>query len=82
MLPQLPVIPIVITINRGLLDRAVHPLHLPVRPRMVGLGQPMIDAVPNAGPAKGVAPKRGRRPVSVFGQVRELNAVVGQDGVA
>jgi hypothetical protein len=27
------------------LDRAIHPLDLPVRPGMIDFGQPMLDAV-------------------------------------
>jgi hypothetical protein len=40
-----------------ILDGAVHPLGLTVRPGMLGLGQPMIDIVEGAGIFEGV---RGR----------------------
>jgi hypothetical protein len=36
------------------LDGAVHPFDLTVRPRMLGLGQPMIDIVEGAGVFEGM----------------------------
>jgi len=38
----------------------------------------MLDAVPAAGAIEGMASEPGRRPRSVFGQVGELNAVIGE----
>jgi len=40
---------IVVDLDGGVLDGAVHPLNLAIRPRMVGFGQPMLDAVGDAG---------------------------------
>lgn len=42
---QLIVAVMVEALNGGVLDRAVHALDLTVGPRMVGLGQPVLDAV-------------------------------------
>jgi hypothetical protein len=48
---------------------------------MVGLGEPVLDAVLAADPVEDVAhPARGRA-VAVLGQVGEGHAVVGQHGV-
>ncbi len=43
--PELFVGLVVVALDRGILDGAVHPLDLTVGPRMVGLGQAMLDAV-------------------------------------
>jgi predicted RNA methylase len=43
--PELFVGLVVIALDRGVLDGAVHPLDLTVGPGMVGLGQTMLDAV-------------------------------------
>jgi len=40
--------------DRGLLDRAVHPFDLAVRPRVVELREAMVDAQLGAGQIKGV----------------------------
>jgi hypothetical protein len=34
-----------VALNGGLLERSVHPLNLTIGPRMVWLGQPVLDAV-------------------------------------
>ena len=36
---------VVVDLDRGVLDRAVHPLGLAIGPRVVGLGQPVLDAM-------------------------------------
>jgi hypothetical protein len=41
--------------NRGLFDRAVHPLDLAIGPRMIWLGQPVIYVLLGTGELKGVA---------------------------
>src|SRR5829696_628544 len=58
--------------DRGVLDRAVHPLSLSVGPWVVGFGEPVLDAVLPADPVEdvGAQPSTGR-PVPVFGQVSE-----------
>jgi hypothetical protein len=72
------------------LEGAVHPLDLTVRPRVVGLGQPVLDAVLRAGVLEGVGaedlaavhglPDQGRGRGDVAGRP-EVLAVVGQHGV-
>src|ERR687884_682728 len=47
-------------LHGSLLDRAVHPLSLTVRPRVIRLGQPVLDAVLAADPVEDV-PHPGRR---------------------
>jgi hypothetical protein len=42
---QLPMRVVVITPDGRLLERSVHPLDLAVGPRMVGLGEAMLDAM-------------------------------------
>src|SRR3546814_2074053 len=42
---ELAVVVIVETFDGGLLDRAVHPLDLAIRPGMLHLGQPVLDGV-------------------------------------
>ena len=43
--PELVVGVVVVALDCGVLDGAVHPLDLTVGPRMVGFGQAMLDAV-------------------------------------
>jgi hypothetical protein len=45
MLSEVPMGVVVIAPHRRLLERAVHPLHLAVSPRMIRLGEAMLDAV-------------------------------------
>ena len=45
MLLELVVRLIVIALDGCLLDSAIHPLDLPVRPRMLDFGQPMFDSI-------------------------------------
>jgi hypothetical protein len=68
-------------LDRGLFHGAVHPLGLPIRPGMVGLGQPVLDAVLAADAVEDVPHPPCRRPVPVLGQVGESHPVVGQDRV-
>ena len=42
---ELVVVLVVVAFDGGFLDGPVHPLDLPIRPRMVGFGQAMLDAV-------------------------------------
>lgn len=72
---------VVIPFDGGVLDGSVHPLDLTVGPRMVGLGQPVVDAMAPAGPVEGMAAQHCRGAFTVFRQVSELDAVVGQDCV-
>lgn len=45
MLPQLIMAPVMVAFDGGVLDAAVHPFDLTIGPRMVGLGESMLDAV-------------------------------------
>ena len=78
---ELCVAVVVVALNGGFLDGAVHALDLSVGPRMIGLSQAMVDALPKTDPIKRVTTKTGGRALTVLGQVGELNAVVGQHGV-
>lgn len=74
----------------GLFDRAVHPLDLAVGPRMLGLGQAMVDVDDGAGVFEGMCsegllafdhlPDLGRVPGFAPG-IGEVGAVVGQHSV-
>lgn len=90
MLPQLSMALIVIGANRGVLDGAVHAFDLPVGPRMIGLGEAMIEVMAGAGVFKGMSPKEFaalHRQLdggsSGLGVARsgEVGAVVGEDGM-
>lgn len=65
--------------DRRVLDRAVHPLDLAVRPRMVRLGQPMLDPVVLADHVEAHLPGAGGVPIA--GLIGELDAIIGQDRV-
>ena len=62
----------------GLLDGAHHPLGLAVGPGMIGLGEPVLDAVCLADAAEDMAHPSRRTALIAL---NELHAVVGQDGV-
>jgi hypothetical protein len=76
-------------VDRGVLDRAVHPLDLAVRPRVRGLRQPVLDAELLARVLEGVHPPSRRLVVRRQGRVGrrerervdELEAVVGEHRV-
>lgn len=55
MAAELVVAVVVVALDGRVLDRAVHPFDLTVGPRMVRLGQPMLDAMALAGPIEGMA---------------------------
>ena len=74
--PQLGVIVIVVSLDRRLLDGSVHSFDLAVGPRVLGLGEPMLDFVL---PTDAVENVLERIPVGFA--VGELDAVVGQHGV-
>ena len=76
---QLLVIVVVEALDGRILDGAVHSLHLAVGPRMVDLGQPVLDAVVVADPIEDVMER-----IFVTGLVGKLDAIVGEyrvDGV-
>ena len=59
---------VVVALDRGFLDGAVHALDLAVGPRMVGLGQAMLDAVLGADLVEGMAAQPGGRSLAVLGR--------------
>jgi hypothetical protein len=62
VVPELPVAVVVISPDSGVLESAVHSFDLAVRPRMVGLGETMFDAVLAADAVELVQPIAGGRP--------------------
>ena len=66
-------------LDRGVLDRAVDPLDLAVCPRMVRLGQPVLDAVRFADHVEAHRP--GIDGVPVARLICELDPVIGQNRV-
>ena len=80
---------VVIALDGGVLDGAVHSLDLAVGPGMLGLGQPMIDVVWAQAYSKACAGRaRPRRsalmsggPIHVRRRIGEVDAVVGEHGV-
>ena len=59
------------------LEGAIHPLDLPVGPRMIWLRHPMLDPVRSTEQIEHMGSPPGRRPLTVLRQVAELNAVIG-----
>ena len=70
------------SLDGGFLARAVHPLGLPVCPRVMRCCQLVSNAVFIAHPAKDVHSQKGvDELVTIFGQVCRGHAVVGENGV-
>ena len=66
-------------LDRGVLDGAVHPLGLAVGPRVIRLGQSVLDAMLDADAIEDVRPEEAAgRALAVLGQIGEGHAVVGQ----
>jgi hypothetical protein len=75
-------------LDGSVLDGAVHPLDLAIGPRMLRLGETVIDVVAGAGHFEGVSPEElltcdhlldlGQRPTLA---IREVDAVVRENGV-
>jgi hypothetical protein len=90
MLTQLVVTVIMVAMDRGLLDGAVHSFNLPIGPRMPRLGQSVINVTDSACIFKGMAPKStafleclldiGRCPTFAI-WIGELHAIVREDRV-
>ena len=72
---------IVIAFDLYLLDRPVHAFDLAIGPRMIWLCKPMLNAVTHACSIERMASPSCGWSISVFWQISELNAVIGQDGV-
>src|ERR1700730_14048069 len=90
MASELRVRLVVESLDRRLLDGAVHALDLTVGPRVLGLGEAMIDVVLRASEFEGVSAEDlvplehgldlGRSPAIAAG-LSEVGAIVGQDRV-
>ena len=79
MRSQLIMAVVVEAFDGGFFDRSVHPLDLAVGPEMVGLREPMLNAVGFADHVE--AHGLGVGSISVSGLLCELDAVVSEDGV-
>ena len=78
---ELPGAVVVIAFDGGFLDGPVHAFDLAVRPRMLDLGESVLDAVLAAAHVKHMGHVPGRWAIGVARWKRELNAVVGEHGV-
>ena len=81
---------IVEALDGRFLDGSVHSLHLPIRPRVLGLGQPVVDVVLRAAELEGVGAEELSAHYGFFDLgdgrgtspwYRELDAVVGENGM-
>ena len=70
---------VMVALNGGLFDSAVHPFDLAVGPRVVGFRQPVLDPVGLADHVEAHRP--GIDCVAVPGLLSELDAVFREDGV-
>ena len=68
-------------INGGFFDGAIHTFDLSVGPGMPGLGEAMIDSMPKTDPVEGVSAETSRGAFAIFGQIGELDPVVGEHGM-
>jgi hypothetical protein len=78
---QLVIAVVVVALNRGLFDGAVHALDLAVGPGMVRFGKSVVDAEPKTDPVEGMAAKAGGWSLSILWKISELDAVVGEHGM-
>jgi len=69
---------VVVTVDGGLFEGAVHALDLTVRPGVIGFGQAMLNAVRPADLIERVATKLGSSTITEARQVDELEAVIGE----
>lgn len=68
--------------NCRVFDCSIHPLCLAIGPRMIGLGEPVLDAMFGADTAEDVSAGRAvHLAVAIFGQVGEGHAVVREHSV-
>jgi diguanylate cyclase (GGDEF)-like protein len=81
VLSELAMRVVVIAPDGCLFERPVHSLDLTVGPRMVGLGEAMIDVVLAADTIEHVQPVASGRAGSMLNAVTELDAIIGEDGV-
>lgn len=81
MLFELPVAVIVKAFDGGFLDGAVHPLDLAVGPRVLDLGQTVLDAVLAAAHAEHMLHVAGSRTTGIARQKSELDPIVGENSM-
>jgi Domain of unknown function (DUF4910)/winged helix-turn-helix len=67
---------VVVLLNGGILERAVHAFHLPVRPGMVGFGEPMVDAMLLTDAINNML-----QGIDITLTIGELNAMISQPGL-
>lgn len=67
---------VVVALDGGVFERAVHALNLTVGPRVIRLGESVVDLVLKTHPVEDV-----RKRVPVFLTVGELNPVISEHGV-
>lgn len=72
---------IVIALHRGLLDGSVHSLDLAVRPRMIGFGQTVFDAVGSTDLVEAVNAITCSPAIAIARQIGELDAVIREHDV-
>src|SRR5215210_300783 len=78
---ELLVVIVMEALNGGLLEGPVHSLDLTVRPRVLHLGEAMLDAVFTAAHVEHMRHVASRRAIRVARWKGELDAVVGEDSV-
>ena len=81
MLPELLVDFVLVAADGGFFQRPFHPLDLTVGPRVVGLGEAVLDAVFEADAVELVDHVASGRSGAMLRHVAELHAVVGQNCV-
>lgn len=70
-----------VSLHGRVLDGSVHALDLSVRPRMVGLGQPVFDSADMAGAVEGMTPEACGWPLAVPRSIGKVDAVIGEHGM-
>ncbi len=72
---------VVVTFDIRFFDRPVHSLDLAIGPGMLDFVEPALDPVLPATHVEHVRDVSGRGPIRVARRERELNAIIGQDGM-
>lgn len=72
---------VMVTFDSRFLDRSFHSLDLAVGLGMLDFGEPVLDPVVTATDAEHVHHVSGSRPIGVARRERELDAIIGQDGM-
>ena len=81
MLLELVMAVVMVSLDSCILDGAVHPFHLAVGPRMIDLGEAMLDAIFATAHGEHVRSEFGGRAICISGWQAKLNAVIGQNGM-